>query len=218
MNARGALSRHSKIVLDTRRLQGVNSPPIMMAALPHSSEPGVVLEADALALKGNQGTLHDDVRLLLDDPECKAAIAVPDVEGDHGRVEALTATVSIDIGWLQKEHKWPGLAALGKVVRVRETADRTNGRNRVLLAQHGLAAGETQPSHSSALGRGKQPALATEAHHERGSRLHPDGQRGAQPRNTPAHGSECDAEGKDRKDPCVANSNAQDGTPTSYSD
>lgn len=62
----------------------------------------------ALALKGNQSTLYDDVRLLLDDPECKAWVAAPVVEGDHGRIEARTATVSTEIGWLEKQHQWPG--------------------------------------------------------------------------------------------------------------
>jgi len=79
----------------------------------------------ALALKGNQGTLHDDVRRLLDDPECQATASAPEVEGDHGRIETRTATVSTEIGWLQREHGWPGLAAIGKVKRVRETADKT---------------------------------------------------------------------------------------------
>jgi predicted transposase YbfD/YdcC len=79
----------------------------------------------ALALKGNQGTLHDDVVLLLDDPELKASRARPLVEADHGRLETRTATVSTEIGWLQKQHQWPGLKAIGKVERVRETADRT---------------------------------------------------------------------------------------------
>ncbi len=79
----------------------------------------------ALALKGNQGTLFDDVVLLLDDPELKASTAVPVVEADHGRIETRTATVSTEIDWLQKQHQWPGLKAIGKVVRVRETADKT---------------------------------------------------------------------------------------------
>jgi predicted transposase YbfD/YdcC len=74
-----------------------------------------------LALKGNQGTLHDDVVRYLDDPECKASTADPVVDADHGRIETRTATVSTDIGWLQEDHRWPGLAAIGKVVRTRET-------------------------------------------------------------------------------------------------
>lgn len=79
----------------------------------------------ALALKGNQGTLHDDVVLLLDDPELKASHSAPLVEADHGRIETRTATVSTEIGWLQKQHQWPGLKAIGKVVRVRETAEKS---------------------------------------------------------------------------------------------
>ena len=79
----------------------------------------------ALALKGNQGTLHADVSLFLDDPASAVSTAKPTVDGDHGRIETRTATVSTDIGWLQKEHHWPGLAAIGKVVRTRETAGKT---------------------------------------------------------------------------------------------
>ena len=33
--------------------------------------------------------------------------------------------VSTDIAWLQQDHDWPGLTAVGKVVRVREMADKT---------------------------------------------------------------------------------------------
>jgi len=79
----------------------------------------------ALALKANQGTLHEDVVLLLDDPELKASRTAPLVEADHGRIETRTATVSTEIGWLQKQHQWPGLKAIGKVERVRETAQKT---------------------------------------------------------------------------------------------
>jgi predicted transposase YbfD/YdcC len=79
----------------------------------------------ALALKGNQGTLHDDVRTYLDDPASKTATAEPLVEADHGRIETRTASVSTDIKWLQECHQWPRLAAIGKLHRVRETKDKT---------------------------------------------------------------------------------------------
>ena len=79
----------------------------------------------ALALKGNQGTLFDDVILLLNDAELKSSTSTPLVEADHGRIETRTATVSTEIDWLQKQHQWPGLKAIGKVVRIRETADKT---------------------------------------------------------------------------------------------
>ncbi len=79
----------------------------------------------ALALKGNQGTLHDDVVPYLDDPASKTIAAKPVVEADHGRIETRTATVSTDIAWLIKDHQWPGLAAVAKVERIRETAGKT---------------------------------------------------------------------------------------------
>ena len=79
----------------------------------------------ALALKGNQGTLHDDVARFLDDHATEAAAARPMVDGGHGRVETRTATVSTDIAWLQEQHAWPGLATIGKVRRTRETATGT---------------------------------------------------------------------------------------------
>jgi predicted transposase YbfD/YdcC len=78
-----------------------------------------------LALKGNQGTLHDDVVRYFDDPASKVSTAKPEVEGAHGRIETRTASVSTDIKWLQDAHQWPGLNAIGKVVRVRETKDKT---------------------------------------------------------------------------------------------
>jgi len=93
----------------------------------------------ALALKGNQGTLYDDVRLLLDDPESKVSTGAPVVEGDHGRVETRTATVSTEIGWLQKQHQWPGLAAIGKVERIRETPEKTSAETAYYLLSTALS-------------------------------------------------------------------------------
>jgi predicted transposase YbfD/YdcC len=93
----------------------------------------------ALALKGNQGTLHDDVILLLDDPELKSSTSAPLVEADHGRIETRTATVSTEIDWLMKQHQWPGLKAVGKVVRVRETAEKTTTETAYYLLSRALS-------------------------------------------------------------------------------
>ena len=79
----------------------------------------------ALALKGNQGTLHDDVRRFLEDPGAQKSTAPTIVEGDHGRIETRAASISTAIGWLQEDHQWPGLKAIGKVVRTRETGTKT---------------------------------------------------------------------------------------------
>ena len=72
----------------------------------------------ALALKGNQGTLHDDVKLFLDDPATPVARAAQVGKG-HGRIESRVAAVSSDIAWLQERHGWPGLQAVGKVTATR---------------------------------------------------------------------------------------------------
>jgi predicted transposase YbfD/YdcC len=79
----------------------------------------------ALALKGNQGTLHADVSLYLDDPERETGETHTTVDADNGRIETRTAMVMTNIGWLQHSHKWPGLVCIGKVTRTRETAAKT---------------------------------------------------------------------------------------------
>ncbi len=79
----------------------------------------------ALALKGNQGTLHDDVRMFLDDPATTAITTDTTVDGDHGRIETRTSTISTAVDWLQEDHRWPGLKAIGKIVRTREIGAKT---------------------------------------------------------------------------------------------
>lgn len=79
----------------------------------------------AISLKGNQGTLHDDVRLFLTDPERPVDAAHTTVDADHGRIETRTASVCTDIAWAQAMHAWPGLAAIGTMVRTRETPLKT---------------------------------------------------------------------------------------------
>ena len=93
-----------------------------------------------LALKGNQGTLHDDVSLYLDDPVHEATPVARSVDADHGRIETRTALVSTDIGWLQESHHWPGLAAVGKVTRIRETAAKTTTETAYYLLSAPLSA------------------------------------------------------------------------------
>jgi predicted transposase YbfD/YdcC len=92
-----------------------------------------------LALKGNQGTLHDDVILYLDDPACQKTDTAQTVDADNGRIETRTATVSTDIDWLRDQHDWPGLAAIGKVVRVRETAAKTTTETAYYLLSTALS-------------------------------------------------------------------------------
>jgi len=93
----------------------------------------------ALALKANQSAMYDDVKLFFDDPECEARPGEPLVETSRDRTETRTATVWTDIGWLQKSHNWPMLAAVGRVVRVRETAGKTTSETAFYLLSQALS-------------------------------------------------------------------------------
>ena len=56
-----------------------------------------------LALKGNQGTLFEDVRLALDDPLTPLAGA-SETDAGHGRIEQRQASLTGDIAWLHERH------------------------------------------------------------------------------------------------------------------
>jgi predicted transposase YbfD/YdcC len=109
--------------------------------------------AYVLALKGNQGTLHEDVKLFLDDPAHAADLASHRaVEGDHGRIETREAFVCDEVGWRQEPHHWPGLAAIGKVARTREMKGTTSTETAYYLLSTALSAarfGEVVRAHWS---------------------------------------------------------------------
>ena len=94
----------------------------------------------AMALKGNQGTLHDDVSSFLDDPKAEATTTSSTVDGDHGRIETRTALVSTHIDWLQQQHRWPGLKAIAKITRIRESAHKTSTETAYYLLSRPLTA------------------------------------------------------------------------------
>ena len=73
-----------------------------------------------LVVKRNQRSLHKDAKDLLEDPgNSERILSHQEFSRGHGREETRTATVSHDIGPLQDAHRWPGLAAVGKVESVR---------------------------------------------------------------------------------------------------
>ena len=87
-----------------------------------------------LALKANQGSLHEDVRLYLDDPARADELpSCQQVDGDHGRIETRRATVCHEVAWLQERHGWPGLAAFGKIEATRETPRQTKTETRYYI-------------------------------------------------------------------------------------
>src|SRR5271169_993398 len=81
-----------------------------------------------LALKGNHHALHADVVRFFAAPEHEKAANHSTLDNDHGRSETRPSLVSTDITRLQTRHQWPGLAAVGRVVRTRATTGKAAPR------------------------------------------------------------------------------------------
>jgi predicted transposase YbfD/YdcC len=91
-----------------------------------------------LALKGNQGSLREDVELFV--TEQKAAgfkdtkiSRNETVDGDHGRIETRTTTVIHDVDWLQERHDWPGLKGVIIVESTREIGGKVEQETRFYI-------------------------------------------------------------------------------------
>lgn len=81
-----------------------------------------ILEREAdylLALKRNQGTLYENVKLFLDDLATKENLSSEQyhetIDKGHGRIEVRRGWVIHNVEWLQAKHKWPGLKMIGMV-------------------------------------------------------------------------------------------------------
>jgi len=103
-----------------------------------------------LALKGNQGTLRDDVELFAVEQKTKAfqdtkVSRHQTVDGDHGRIETRDITVIHDVEWLQKDHRWPGLNSVVMVESTRETGNKIERETRFYITSLTLAAAEIGP-------------------------------------------------------------------------
>ena len=98
-----------------------------------------------LALKGNQGTLRDDVELLVAEQRgngFKDTTISRDqtVDGDHGRIETRTTTVIHDVEWLRERHAWPGLAGLVILDSLREIDGERERETRLYITSLDLPA------------------------------------------------------------------------------
>jgi len=91
-----------------------------------------------LALKGNQGTLREDVQLFATEQKAngfKDTKVSHDktVDGDHGRIETRVCTVFHDVAWLQERHDWPGLQRVIMVESTREIGDKVEQETRFYI-------------------------------------------------------------------------------------
>jgi predicted transposase YbfD/YdcC len=74
-----------------------------------------------ISLKGNQGKLHEDVRLWFENKENMMTQSWEEIDKGHGRIEHRLCEVSNDIEWLQERHNWPGVKSFAVVHSTRET-------------------------------------------------------------------------------------------------
>jgi predicted transposase YbfD/YdcC len=112
-----------------------------------------ITEADAdyvLALKGNQETVHEEVRSFLDttlleqqsprpvgaklSKEAATLASLETVEKDHGRLEIRRYYQSEQLDWFADRRKWEGLKSVGMVESVREAEGKTTVERRYYLA------------------------------------------------------------------------------------
>ena len=66
-----------------------------------------------LALKGNQSSLHEDVKLYFENLPAEQAFSTK--EKGHGRIEKREYFLETDIEWLPQKADWTGLNAIGAV-------------------------------------------------------------------------------------------------------
>lgn len=112
-----------------------------------------IKEADAeyvLALKGNQETVHREVKEFLDEviaetktwrpagvePSAAAAglVSKKIVEKDHGRLETREYFQSAELSWFEDREKWEGLRTVGIVEATREIDGKISKERRYYLS------------------------------------------------------------------------------------
>ncbi|MGZ3798129.1 MAG: ISAs1 family transposase [Pseudobdellovibrionaceae bacterium] len=91
-----------------------------------------------LSLKGNQGILHDDIKLLFQDGHIlesldKENICV-DVDSGHGRIETRQCKVLKMPPELSKIHNWSGLKTVVEIESTREFKDKVESEKRYYIS------------------------------------------------------------------------------------
>lgn len=112
-----------------------------------------IIEADAdyvLALKGNQETVHEEVKSFLDatlleqqtprpkgaklSPAAATLASLETVEKDHGRLEVRRYYQSDRLDWFADRSKWEGLKSFGMIESLREVDGQTTTERRYYLS------------------------------------------------------------------------------------
>jgi excisionase family DNA binding protein len=111
-----------------------------------------------LALKGNHGSLREDVDVLVADQKVKhfndTTIGRHEtVDADHGRIETRTTTVIHDVAWVQERNNWLGLKAVALWEAPVRPAIRSSARHATTVSvrrrpRFGSASGECSETRS----------------------------------------------------------------------
>jgi predicted transposase YbfD/YdcC len=88
-----------------------------------------------LALKGNQGTLHEDVKRYWEDPKLpkEEYEEYETVEKGHGRLEIRKYRITDKLDWLEPREEWKGLRSIAMVESSREIGERKTQEHRYYL-------------------------------------------------------------------------------------
>jgi predicted transposase YbfD/YdcC len=103
-----------------------------------------------LALKGNQGTLREDVEVFTAEQKANGfkdtkVSRHETVDGDHGRIETRTYTAIHDVDWIQERHDWPGLKGVVMVESTREIGDKVERETRFYITSLVMLASQLGP-------------------------------------------------------------------------
>jgi len=92
-----------------------------------------------LALKANHPTLHDEIKLFLDDAIAHGFKGVThdfhqDVTGDHGRIETRRLWCTPDIDWCEDKDQWAGVRSFAAVECERIVGEKTSCERRYFIS------------------------------------------------------------------------------------
>jgi predicted transposase YbfD/YdcC len=94
-------------------------------------------QADYLiSLKGNQGKLNDDVRLLFENkPKNTVFLTETETEKGHGRIETRQCTVTSDIAFIREQHpQWKALRSVVQIKSQREIKGEVTTEHRYYIS------------------------------------------------------------------------------------
>lgn len=99
------------------------------------------------ALKGNQSTLNDDVRLYLNDVKNEATFSYDETyDKGHGRIERRECWVSYDVEWLKEQHPhWSTIQSLIRIKSTRELKGKSSSEIRWYISSLKKSAADTLP-------------------------------------------------------------------------